>query len=265
LAAVGRPDAILVDGVLPGVDGATVIRRLRLDVVLRRVPCLLMTASDDRGGELRALDAGADAFVRKGEDIELILARLGATLRSVGARAPDASASALGPKKILAVDDSQTFLAEIADSLRGEGYDVVPAHSGEEALELLAVQPVDCILLDLMMPGIGGQETCRRIKAAPALRDTPLILLTSANDRAARLLPRRPGHRTPASWPRPGARGRQLIYGGAQPPRVEGRPAGSGPPPGSRRRRPAPSGTSPSATSSTSPRPAPPARSPRPA
>jgi signal transduction histidine kinase len=100
---------------------------------------------------------------------------------------PDPSASLLGPKKILAVDDSLTFLSEIGDSLRSEGYDVVPSRSGEEALELLAVQPVDCILLDLMMPGLGGQETCRRIKAAPTLRDTPLILLTSLDDRDAML------------------------------------------------------------------------------
>ena len=50
---------------------------------------------------------------------------------------------------------------------------MVLARSGEEALELLAVQPVDCILLDLLMPGIGGQETCRRIKGAPSVRDIP--------------------------------------------------------------------------------------------
>src|SRR4029077_14167086 len=65
IAGAQRPDAIVVDGVLPGIDGATVIRHIRLDVVLRGVPCLLLTASDDTGAELRALDAGADTFVRK--------------------------------------------------------------------------------------------------------------------------------------------------------------------------------------------------------
>ena len=76
-----------------------------------------------------------------------------------------------------------TYLHELADALRGEGYDVVLARSGEEALELLAVQPVDCILLDLLMPGLGGSETCRRIKAAPVVRDIPLIMLTALEDR----------------------------------------------------------------------------------
>lgn len=186
LAADQRPIAVVVDGVLPGIDGATVIRRLRLDAALRGVPCLLLTGSEDKGAELRALDAGADAFVRKEEDVTVILARLTAMLRSATSAQPtEAAASLLGPKKILAVDDSVTYLHELAEALRGEGYDVIPARSGEQALELLAIQPVDCILLDLLMPGLGGQETCRRIKSAPVVRDVPLVMLTALEDREA--------------------------------------------------------------------------------
>jgi signal transduction histidine kinase len=95
----------------------------------------------------------------------------------------EAPRSLLGPKKVLAVDDSVTYLHALADTLRAEGYDVVLTGSGEEALALLAVQSVDCVLLDLMMPGIGGEETCRRIKMAPSIRDTPLIMLTALDDR----------------------------------------------------------------------------------
>jgi len=187
IAATQRPSAIVVDGVLPGIDGATVIRRVRLDAALRSVPCLLLTASEDHGAELRALDAGADAFVRKEEDVEVILARLTAMLRQASAATIEETASLLGPKKILAVDDSVTYLQELSSSLRDEGYDVVLARSGEEALELLAVQPVDCILLDLIMPGLSGQETCRRIKAAQVVRDIPLVMLTALEDRSAML------------------------------------------------------------------------------
>ncbi len=78
-----------------------------------------------------------------------------------------------------------TYLQELASALRDEGYDVVLAQSGEEAIEMLAVQNVDCILLDLMMPGMGGQEACRRIKASATLRNTPLIMLTAVEDRQA--------------------------------------------------------------------------------
>lgn len=186
IAAHLRPTAIIVDGVLPGIDGSTVIRRVRLDAALRRTPCLLLTASEGPEGELRALDAGADAYVRKEHGIEMLLARLDAMLRSAEHRAvAPATDSALGPKRILAVDDSETFLAEVTAALQGESYDVVCARSGEQALELLAVQTVDCILLDLSMPGLGGERTCQTIKAAPGLRELPLIMLTSHDDHAS--------------------------------------------------------------------------------
>jgi two-component system NtrC family sensor kinase len=186
VAADQRPSAIIVDGVLPGIDGATVIRRVRLDAALRSIPCLLLTASEESGAELQALDAGADAFVRKTEDSDILLAKLAAALR--GAAAPTAeTVSLLGPHTVLAVDDSATYLNALAQTLRDEGYEVICAHSGEEALELLAVQPVDCVLLDLVMPGMGGKEACRRIKAAPVVRDIPLIMLTAVEDRATML------------------------------------------------------------------------------
>lgn len=186
LAAHARPTAIIVDGMLPGIDGATVIRRIRLDAALRGIPCLLLTASEELSAEIQAFDAGADAFIRKDDDLAVILARLKASLRTAHARSGDRETlSLLAPKKILAVDDSETFLQELATTLRGDGYEVVLARSGEEALDLLAVEPVECILLDLLMPGIGGQETCRRVKAVAVTRDIPVIMLTGVEDREA--------------------------------------------------------------------------------
>jgi DNA-binding response OmpR family regulator len=182
VAAAKRPNAILVDGVMPDMDGATVIRRIRLDAALRGIACILLTASEDGRAELRALDAGADAFVRKEEEISVILARLGAVLRSATKERGDVEAL-LGPRRVLAVDDSATFLNELAGALRSDGYDVLLARSGEEAIEMLSVQPVDCVLLDLIMPGLGGKETCRQIKTSQVARDIPLIMVTAVEDR----------------------------------------------------------------------------------
>jgi two-component system, NtrC family, sensor kinase len=187
LAADRRPNAIVVDGVMPGIDGGTMIRRIRLDAAMRGTPCILLTASEDTGAELSALDSGADAFVRKEGDIEVILAKLAAALRRSATAPAGDTVSLSGPHKILAVDDSQTYLQALAEMLRAEGYDVILARSGEEALELLAIQSVDCILLDWIMPGIGGKETCVRIKSTPIFRDLPIILLTAREDRAAML------------------------------------------------------------------------------
>jgi PAS domain S-box-containing protein len=184
MAASVHPDAVVVDGMLPGIDGLTVVRRLKSDASLRGAPCLLLTAAEGREEELRSLEAGADAHVRKSEDLGVILVRVAALLRGVSASASEDRPSLLSPKRLLAVDDSVTYLHELADQLRGEGYDVVLAQSGEEALELLRVQPVDCILLDMVMPGLSGQETCRRIKQSPEWRHLPLVMMTAHDDRS---------------------------------------------------------------------------------
>jgi DNA-binding response OmpR family regulator len=184
VAADVRPSGIVVDGILPGIDGATFIRRIRLDAALRGSPCFLLTGSEDKSAELSALDAGADAFAVKEENIGIILARISAMLRSAGNQSRrEATISLRGSKKVLAVDDSETYLQQLAESLDSEGYEVILARSGEEALELLAVQPVDCVLLDLVMQGIDGRETCRRLKLVPTLRDIPVIMLTAVDDR----------------------------------------------------------------------------------
>ena len=178
-----RPDAIVVDRVMPGgMDGDMVIRRLKQDVTLRNTPCMLLTASAGDGEELRILDAGADAYLSKEVDAAVFLARIAALIRS-GSPTPVVVAPAsslLGAKKILAVDDSITYLNEVSAELRQDGYDVVQALSGNEALELLEVQTVDGILLDVRMPGLSGNETCRIIKQRPAVRGIPLLMLTAA-------------------------------------------------------------------------------------
>jgi DNA-binding response OmpR family regulator len=180
LAARLRPNAVVVDGTLPGMSGEEVIRRLNLDPALRSVPCVMLTGAEEVGNELAALEAGADAFVRKSADLEILGARLAALLRATseraGRRAPD------GGRKILAVDDSPTFLHALTEQLREDGYDVAVARSGEDALELLPLERIDAVILDLAMPGLSGGETCKRIKAHPEWRYVPVLMLTSSED-----------------------------------------------------------------------------------
>jgi two-component system NtrC family sensor kinase len=184
-----RPAAAIIDGMLPGMDGAAVVRRLRDDAALRRTPCILLTAAEERLGELAALEEGADAYVRKDQGLHVVLARLRTLLRSASAPAglDTPAPSVLGPKRILAVDDSPTYLQELASQLRQDGYEVVQASSGEEALRLLAVQQVDCILMDLVMPGMSGKDACRAIKSDPSRRAVPLIIVTAQEEREAML------------------------------------------------------------------------------
>jgi len=88
-------------------------------------------------------------------------------------------------ERILVVDDSPQNRLVATGHLEASGYQVLNAASGEEALEMLATEPVSLIVLDVLMPGLGGFETCRRIRATPAIADIPILFLTALNDREA--------------------------------------------------------------------------------
>ena len=85
----------------------------------------------------------------------------------------------LAGARILAVDDVPENLDVLLRTLEGMGYEVLVATSGEMALKLAADGRPDLILLDVMMPGLDGYETCRRLKADPALEEIPVIFLTA--------------------------------------------------------------------------------------
>ena len=83
---------------------------------------------------------------------------------------------------ILAVDDTPEHLELLARVLEGDGYEPVLATGGLEALARVAQEKPDLILLDVLMPGVGGMEVCRRLKADPATRELPVIFLTCKSD-----------------------------------------------------------------------------------
>lgn len=88
--------------------------------------------------------------------------------------------------KILAVDDEPLFLEVLDVALQDLGFvDVTPIYSAKEALrELEAGKKVfDCILLDIRMPGMSGVELCRKIRAVPGYKRTPIMMITAMTDR----------------------------------------------------------------------------------
>jgi two-component system, OmpR family, alkaline phosphatase synthesis response regulator PhoP len=83
-------------------------------------------------------------------------------------------------KKILIVDDEPDILKIVIFRLKSKGYQTTSAISGEEALSLLAEDKPDLIILDLRLPGINGDEVCRKIKTNQEFCDIPVILLTAS-------------------------------------------------------------------------------------
>ncbi len=80
--------------------------------------------------------------------------------------------------KILLVDDEQSFLELAEMKIKGLGYNVVKATTGEDCLKLAEGETPDLILLDVMMPGMDGGETAQRLLENPKTKDIPIIFLT---------------------------------------------------------------------------------------
>jgi signal transduction histidine kinase len=91
-------------------------------------------------------------------------------------------AAGLAKSLILAVDDISKNLQVVGTLLRREGYRIVPATSGAQALERVRAETPDLILLDLMMPDMDGLEVCRRLKADALTLPIPVIFLTASNE-----------------------------------------------------------------------------------
>ncbi|MEH1965664.1 hybrid sensor histidine kinase/response regulator [Nostoc sp.] len=83
---------------------------------------------------------------------------------------------------ILIVDDVPNNLKVLSDTLAQAGFEVAIATSGESALQQLEHTPVSLILLDVMMPGMNGFETCQHIKANPKTRNIPIIFITALSE-----------------------------------------------------------------------------------
>lgn len=85
-------------------------------------------------------------------------------------------------KKILIADDEPDILEIISYNLKIEGYEVVTAKDGEDALQKAKLTKPDLIILDIMMPNKNGMEVCKILRAQPAFHETLIIFLTALND-----------------------------------------------------------------------------------
>ncbi|HKZ04496.1 MAG TPA: response regulator [Methylomirabilota bacterium] len=141
----------------------------------------------------QAAAAGADALAPDLDRIRTATERLAVLLGTADApavprssAAADASRGAAPPDKprsvILVVDDNEENRDMLERRLRRQGYEVLAAAGGQAGLALLAQRPVDLVLLDVMMPDLDGYTVLERIKADPALRDIPVLMISALDE-----------------------------------------------------------------------------------
>jgi CheY-like chemotaxis protein len=86
------------------------------------------------------------------------------------------------PPTVLCIDDDRIVLSYCSDALERQGLRTLVASDGPSGIEIAKRERPDLILLDVMMPGMTGLEVCRRLRTEPALKETPILLLTASDD-----------------------------------------------------------------------------------
>jgi len=84
--------------------------------------------------------------------------------------------------KILVVDDEEEIRSLLCSFLEGQGYQVVLASDGNEALDLVETENAQVVILDIKLPGLNGIEVCKRLKAQEKTRSIPVIIITGFGD-----------------------------------------------------------------------------------
>jgi CheY-like chemotaxis protein len=170
LARQLRPAGIILDILLPGLDGWEFLARAKADPATAGIPVIIVSMVDERGKGL-ALGA-ADYLVKPVGRGDLL----------------DALARVLpmpSPGKVLAIDDDPLALELIAAVLEPAGYTVFTARTGQEGVALAQSDAPEVILLDLVMPEMDGFTVIERLKEDPATAGIPIVVFTSKSLTAA--------------------------------------------------------------------------------
>jgi two-component system cell cycle response regulator len=195
------PDIILLDVMMPGLDGFEVCRRLKLDAQTRHIPVLMVTALDGRDARLRALDVGADDYLTKPIDDVQLMARLRnlvrlkpivdelrareASGRKIGAIAAERASGADAPARILVIHEDPREIARI-ESVLGPFHDVARFGARDETR---GPRP-DLIIVSTCGPMIDGLKIIAHIRSEEATRRLAILAISDDEDasRAVRAL-----------------------------------------------------------------------------
>ncbi|ODT85363.1 PleD family two-component system response regulator [Phenylobacterium sp. SCN 70-31] len=197
LAAAELPDIVLLDVMMPGMDGFDVCRRLKDDPLTRHIPVVLVTALDGRADRVAGLEAGADDFLTKPIDDVMLFARVRSLTRLKGVidelRDREASgrrmgviagaASRLGGSggRILIVDDNVRQAERVAAELAVEHRPVVECEA-EKAL-LTARSLVDLIIVNANAKAFDGLRFAAQLRSDEATRNVPVLAVVDLDER----------------------------------------------------------------------------------
>jgi CheY-like chemotaxis protein/class 3 adenylate cyclase len=168
------PDLVITDIEMPRLDGYGVCKALKQDPATAHVPVLICSSLGEAADLERGFDAGADDYLVKPVIPEELITRV---------RALFVGTMPASREKILVVDDSPAQRHYVADCLARQGFEVSTAENGKIALEKAQAQRPALIVSDYEMPVMTGFELVHAVRRDPALRQTPVIMLTARDTR----------------------------------------------------------------------------------
>ena len=173
-------DIILIDIGLRDISGIELLQNFKDRMELQNTPILMIANSSDMDSALNSLKFGADDYILKPFNLELVQSRLQIWLHS---NTKEKMRAPLKEKQLLVVDDNEMNRDMLSRRLKKVGYSIDIAIDGIQALEKISRFKYDLVLLDIMMPNKDGFEVLEELKANNDLKHIPVIMLTALNDR----------------------------------------------------------------------------------
>ena len=200
------PDLILLDIMMPKIDGYEVTRRLKNNADTRRIPIIMITALGEAEDKAKGMEAGADEFLNKPVNPAELRARvksmiklkvyqeqLSARVRSEKDLLSHASPGEAGgggkaeAPTILLAEDNPKDITLLKCYLEEQSYRLLTTGSGKETIDMCRREKIDLIVLDLMLPDLDGFNVCQQLKDGDATRSVQIVMVSAQNDLETRL------------------------------------------------------------------------------
>ena len=180
IAKLHKPDLILMDIQLPGMDGLTATRELKSDPEMAHIPVVALTAHAMQGDKQKCIEAGCNGYITKPIDTRSFLSQVADILSNLSSNTDESREAAILPvPRVLIVDDDHKNVKLLASYLHKEPYELLTAYDGDEAIDKVKREMPDLILLDVMMPGKDGFTVTKELKADQETAAIPIIMVTA--------------------------------------------------------------------------------------
>jgi len=173
------PHLIILDVVVPGMDGYEILQKKHAEPLLSKIPVFLISTQSTPINMRRVPENSVAEFVlsfhsNPSDIVEKINNRFNHPSRKI------AEVKTTG-KKVLWVEDDKLIGTILEKKMLSSGLEVLHATNGDEALRTLESVVPSCIILDLLLPGMGGFDILRKIRTHPEWNDIPVMILSNLN------------------------------------------------------------------------------------